>query len=398
MTQTLTHAFISKALPPKRYFDSTRGLHLLVKRNGLKYWVFRFTMDGRRHDFGLGAYPDIGLSEARVRALNARQSVLGGQNPLARSTPIVIPVLPTFSEFAEEFISSHEAQWENAKHIDQWRNTLRDYANPIIGKIPIDQIGTDHILQILSPIWSKKTETASRVRGRIERILGAATARGMRSGLNPAQWRGHLEHTLPPPKRIRKVEHYAALPYRQIHQIVTALRNKTCASAFALEFLILNASRTNEVRLAKWNEIHDGVWIIPMDRMKARKEHRVPLSARCLEILSIAKSVLGEAEYIFHRNGRPLSNVAMSKLLNGIATDFTVHGFRSTFRDWVAEETEHRQDVAEMALSHTIENAVEASYRRGDLLNRRRRLMEDWANYCGTLPPENLITIERRAA
>lgn len=398
MAQQLTHAFISKALTPGRYFDTTKGLHLLVKDNGRKYWICRFTWAHERHERSFGPYPEVPLAEAREKALRLRQAIRRGENPLAETQTEVVPTRPTFSTFAFEFIRTHAAQWRNAKHVDQWRNTLRDYAFPIIGEIPVDQVTTDHILRILTPIWSEKTETASRLRGRIERVLGAATAQQLRSGLNPAQWRGHLEYTLPAPKRVKRVTHHAALAYRMVHDLIGVLQNKDCVSALALEFLILTAARTGEVRFAKWSEIQDNLWIVPADRMKGRKEHRVPLTDRCLEILAIARSVLGNAEYIFHRNGRPLSNVAMAKLLEGIVPGYTVHGFRSTFRDWAAEETEHPSDVAEMALAHKIENPVEASYRRGDLLNRRRRLMEDWADYCSKTPTPNVLLLDRRAA
>jgi integrase len=397
MPQTLTHAFISKPLQPKRYFDTTRGLHLFVKDSGRKYWVFRYTLGGKRHDHSLGPYPDVSLSEAREAATKARLAVRKGESPLPEETPAA-PAAPRFADFAEEFIAMNEAQWTNPKHVAQWRSTLREYAFPVIGDLPVDQITTEHLLRILAPLWTAKTETASRLRGRIERILGAATARGLRSGVNPAQWRGHLEHTLPPPKRIKKVEHYAALPYRRVHEVIEALRQKDCVSSLALEFTILTAARTGEIRFAQWDEIQDDLWIIPAHRMKAKKEHRVPLSKRCRELLLLARRLPDSSKFIFHRSGHPLSNVAMSKLLERLAPGFTVHGFRSSFRDWAAEETEHSRDVAEMALAHTIESAVEASYRRGDLLNRRRNMMEDWASYCDTAPALNVQTIEKKFA
>lgn len=398
MPQTLTHAFISKPLAPRRYFDTTRGLHLFVKRSGRKYWVFRYTTFGKRHDLGLGPYPDISLSEAREAAMKARMAIRKGEDPMRTDQPTVIPTAPLFRDFAEEFISMNEAQWRNPKHVDQWRNTLRDYAYPVIGNLPVERVTTDHILTILRPLWNTKTETASRLRGRIERVLGSATARGLRTGMNPAQWRGHLEHTLPPPKRIKRVQHHAALPYNLVNKVVMALRDKECVSALALEFLILTAARSGEIRFASWKEIQGELWVIPADRMKAKREHKVPLNLRCQQILDIARKLPGSSNFIFHRNGQPLSNVAMPKLLEGIAPGCTVHGFRSTFRDWIAEETEHSGDVAEMALAHKIANAVEASYRRGDLLQRRRTLMDDWERYCASASKPKIITIERRAA
>jgi integrase len=398
MPQTLTHAFISKPLAPRRYFDTTSGLHLYVKSTGRKYWVFRYTAFGKRHDLGLGPYPAVSLSDAREAATNARLTVRKGGNPMRVVAPPTQPRSPLFEDFAEEFISMNEAQWQNPKHVDQWRNTLRDYAYPHIGKLTVDKINTDNLLTILRPLWTTKTETASRLRGRIERILGSATARGLRAGMNPAQWRGHLEHTLPPSKRIKKVKHHAALPYKLVNKLIMALQEKECVSALALEFLILTASRTGEIRLARWHEVHGDIWVIPADRMKAKREHKVPLNERCLHILQVARNLPGSSDFIFHRNGHPLSNVAMSKLLAGISPGYTVHGFRSSFRDWVAEETEHSGDVAEMALAHRIPNAVEAAYRRGDLLGRRRSMMNDWGNHCCFTPALSEIQSERKAA
>ena len=398
MPQTLTHAFISKPLAPKRYFDTTRGLHLYVKSSGAKYWVLRYTLNGKRRDYGLGAYPQASLADARARVLELRTMLTKGIDPLETQieSTTVQPQIPTFKAFATDYIDTNQAQWKNAKHIDQWRNTFRDYANPIIGDVPISEIETEHILRILSPIWSVKPETASRLRGRMDRVLGSATTRGLRSGVNPAQWRGHLENVLPRPQRIRRIVHHAAIPYRRVNEVVAALREKNCVSALALEFLILTAARTGEVRFIRADEIVDDMWIVPADRMKAGREHRVPLTPRCLEILEIAKSVYGKADYIFHRKGKPLSNVAMAKLLEGIVPGFTVHGFRSTFRDWAAEVTEHSGEVVEMALAHRIGNQVEAAYRRGDLLEKRRQLMLDWIRYCNTPGQTSVVTLEHR--
>lgn len=397
MKKSLTHAFISKDLSPGRYFDTTTGLHLYVKQGGRKYWILRYSHNKKSGEKCLGAYPNIGLSEARILAIELRASIKKGILP-TKEVPTIEATQPTFKEVATDYISTHAPKWKNPKHIDQWSNTLRDYVYPVIGDLPIDQINIEHILTFLKPIWTLKTVTASRVRGRVERILGAATVRGLRSGMNPAQWKGHLEHILPTPKGIKRVEHHAALPYKQIHQLVSELQTRECVSALALEFLILTATRTSEVIFAKWSEIEGDVWIIPAHRMKAKVEHRVPLTQRCVEILNIVRSVYGESEFIFHRNKKPMSTAAMSKLLSGIAPDYTVHGFRSTFRDWVAEETEHAGDVAEMALAHKIASSVEASYRRGNLLSRRRRLMDDWTNYCNSPYPDNVVHFGRIAA
>ena len=382
MPQTLTHAFISKQLLPKRYFDSTPGLHLYVKPSGAKYWVVRRTINGKRRDKCIGTPAQLSLAEARTKALEIRQMIHKGQNPFVEARDAKESIQPKFQFFAKAYIESNKAQWRSLKHIDQWHNTLRDYAYPVIGHLSLDDIKTDHILRILEPIWTEKPETASRIRGRLERVLSAATTRGFRTGMNPAIWRGHLENILPKPNKIKRVVHHAAIPYAEVADFVSTLREKDCVSALALEFLLLTAARTSEVRFARHLEIQDDVWIIPAEKMKAGSEHRVPLCARAIEIIEIAESIYGKSEYLFHRLGRPLSNVAMSKLLKGIAPGFTVHGLRSSFRDWVAEETDHSRELAEMALSHRIKNQVEAAYRRGDLLAKRRTLINDWSEYC----------------
>ena len=399
MPKHLTHAFISKPLESGRYFDTTRGLHLYVKPNKTKFWVYRFTFCGKRHDMGLGPYPEVSLSSVRLKAQEARFQAMNGVNPVIKGKSLIeTPSMsPKFSDFAEEYIRVNSVQWRNPKHTAQWRSTMRDYAYPIIGELRIDAINTEHILAILNPIWANKTETASRLRGRMERIISAAISRGLRAGPNPASWRSHLENILPKPKKIQRVKHHAALPYSQIKGVIEQLRKKDCMSALSLEFLILTAARTGEVRFATWNEIEEDVWVIPAERMKAGKEHRVPLTERCMDILKISKSVFGESKYIFHTKGHPISNVAMASLLGRIAPNFTVHGFRSTFRDWVAEETLHSGEVAEMALAHQIQNRVEASYRRGNLLSRRRTLMQDWANYCDSSESINVISINLRS-
>ena len=384
MTRVLTNLLISKPLIKGRYYDTTKGLQLYVKANGKKYWVFRYSLNGRRHDIGLGPYPEISLSSARDQAIEFRGLLLKGGEPL-KSKMVdqqSMQKAPSFKQFAEEYITQNEGEWRNKKHIDQWRNTLRDYVYPVIGDKELDNINTNDVFNVLKPIWNTKTETATRIRGRIERILSAATTLQLREGYNPACWKGHLENILPKLKKSRRVKHHAAMPHIQIQDFVKQLRDKECISALALEFLILTAARTGEVIYAKWSEIHGDIWIIPAQRMKAEKEHRVPLTSRCLAILNIAKSIFGESEYLFHITGRPLSNMAMSNLLKRLHPTYTVHGFRSTFREWVSEETEMPGDLAEMALAHTIENKTEASYRRGDILNRRRFMMDSWLQYC----------------
>jgi integrase len=340
----------------------------------------------------LGPFPEITLSAARSRAIDLRGAILRGEDPIKRIDPSKEdkPIVPTFFEFAEDYITQNQDEWKNKKHIDQWRNTLRDYVYPLIGSKLLDEINTDDLLNVLRPIWKSKTETATRIRGRIERILSAATSRQLRYGPNPASWRGHLDNLLPTIKKSRRVKHHAAMPHHLVKEFIRKLREKDCISALALEFLILTSVRTSEALYAKWSEINEDVWVIPEGRMKAEKEHRVPLTSRCLTILNLAKSLAGESEFIFHKNGRPLSNMAMANVLKRIHPEYTVHGFRSTFRDWVSEETEYSGELAEMALAHTIGNRVESAYRRGDLLNRRRFMMDSWLQYCenGTLSCE----------
>jgi len=369
-----------------RYTDpKTKGLQLLIKPSGAKYWLLRFALNGKRQELGLGSFPEVLPKQAREIAQEARVLINKGINPIDlrnKSKKIESAKKQTFETFALDCISAKKVEWSNDKHINQWANTLQTYAFPIIGNKPLDEIDTDDILEILTPIWVNKTETASRLRGRLEWILAAATTRKLRSGMNPALWRGHLQTILPAPAKIMNVEHHKALPYRALPGFMAKLREIDNVSALALEFTIHNASRTGEVIGGLRAEIDDGVWTIPSSRMKARKEHRVPLCDRSIEILAIAREMDEDSPYLFSRNGKPLSNMAMPMVLRRMGVDVTVHGFRSTFRDWVAEETMHSPEVAEMALAHTIRNKVEAAYRRSDLLERRRMLMNDWAKYC----------------
>ena len=283
-----------------------------------------------------------------------------------------------------------------------WRSVARnhkDYADPVIGEKHLDQIDTDDILKILNPIWHTKTVTASRLRGRIEWVLAAATTRKLRTGLNPATWRGHLETILPKPNKIKEEEHHKALPYQDIPEFIGKLKEMDGVAALALEFVILNANRTGEVIGGLRSEVNtNGLWVIPKDRMKAHREHRVPLGKRSLELLQIAKSLDPNSDYLFSYNGRALSSMAMSMLLRRMGYDITVHGFRSCFRDWVAEETIHSPEVAEKALAHAIANKVESAYRRGDLIEHRKRLMGDWEDYCQTGSWGNVVVLERKAA
>jgi integrase len=384
MASQLTYAFISKEMRPGRYFDGRSGLHLLVKRNQSKYWIYRFQHQGKRQDMGLGVFPRVSLSDARKLVAEARIQVDKGNNPIKIRKEVnkKNEVVMGFQTFASEFINSKQAEWKNRKHAMQWRNTMEKYVYPFIGRKPINEIGIEDILEILKPIWTIKTETASRVRGRIERILAAASTRGLRSGVNPAIWRGQLDTILPQPKKLSRVVNHPALPVEDLPYFIERLHKRKCIAALALEFTILTAARTGEVLGARKDEVHGDTWIVPAERMKAGKMHRVPLSKRSLEIIKEATILSKNSEYIFAIGGNALSNMAMLNLMKRMGYAFTVHGFRSTFRDWVAEMTSYSGEAAEMALAHTIKNKAEAAYRRGDMLAIRKQLMEAWESYC----------------
>ena len=383
-----------------RYTDSLiKGLQLLYKPSETKYWLLRFAFNGKRHELGIGPFPEISPKEARQIAQEARTLIAKGENPLMSkfAQKAKIKALErkkiTFRDFALTCVADKQSEWSSDKHTAQWTYSLETFAFPVIGEMALDEIDTDDILRILTPIWKSKTETASRLRGRLEWILAAACTRKLRDGMNPALWRGHLQTILPAPKKMMEVRHHSALPYRALPQFLALLRNIDTVAALALEFTILNASRTGEVLGGLRSEIDGDIWTISANRMKARKEHRVPLTGRSLEILEIAKGMDGNSMYLFSRNSKPLSNMAMLMLLRRLNSNITVHGFRSTFRDWVSEETSHSPEVAEMALAHTIKNKVEAAYRRKDLLERRRSLMQDWLDFCNSEQFNNVTTL-----
>ena len=407
MSIAFTDPYIRNLKIKGRYTDSaTQGLNIQVKANGAKYWTFRYLYQGKRHDLGLGTYPAITLKDARARATAARNEINQGARPIAKwkpTAPVNQPAepetRPTFSNFAKSCIDNKKAEWRNAKHGAQWYATIKDYADPVIGEKHLDEIDTEDILKILNPIWHTKTVTASRLRGRIEWVLASATTRKLRTGLNPATWRGHLETILPKPNKIKEEEHHKALPYQDIPEFIGKLKEMDGVAALALEFVILNANRTGEVIGGLRSEVNTNcLWVIPKDRMKAHREHRVPLGKRSVELLQIAKSLDPNSDYLFSYNGRALSSMAMSMLLRRMGYDITVHGFRSCFRDWVAEETIHSPEVAEKALAHAIANKVESAYRRGDLIEHRKRLMGDWEDFCQTGSWGNVIALERKAA
>jgi len=395
MTIKLDFQTVKNLKKPGRYTDAlVKGLHIWIKPTLSKYWIFRFSVQGKQHNVSLGSFPAVGVSEARIRAEEAREKLGQGihlikERRVQKQDTSVSK--PTFREYALACVETKRAEWKNQKHGDQWVYTLKEFAFPVIGEMYLDQIETKHILEILDPIWVKNTVTASRLRGRLEWILASATTRELRSGMNPALWRGHLQTILSAPNRLKTVKHHEALPYKEIPEFISAIGEIGTIGACALEFLILNASRTGEVIFGLREEVADDVWTIPAKRMKAKKEHRVPLCKRSQELLAIAKAMDPDSRYLFSRNGKQLSNMAMPMLLRKLGKEATVHGFRSSFRDWVSEETDYSPEVAEMALAHTIGSKVEAAYRRKDLLERRRVLMNAWGHYCHSLCNEGAI-------
>jgi len=387
-----------RANDKKGMYHDGGGLYLQVSGSGTKSWIFRFTLDGRAREMGLGPVHAIPLADARKRAAECRRMRLDGIDPIeARSEHRSWKKLEaargmTFYACAAAYLDAHEDGWRNAKHREQWRNTLNSYAGPVFGSLPVQAVDLTLVMKALEPIWKAKPETASRLRGRIEAVLDWATVRGYRKGENPARWRGHLDKLLPARAKIQKVVHHPALPYSEIADFMVSLRNQEGSAARALEFLILTAARTGEIIGARWDEfdLKDKIWVVSEARMKAGREHRVPLSAPTLAILKKMNEIR-ESDFVFPggKKGNPLSNMAMLALLKRIGRhDLTAHGFRSTFRDWAAERTTFPREVAEMALAHTIENKVEAAYRRGDLFQKRRQLMEGWARFCVTARQE----------
>ena len=383
----MTDISIKALTTPGRYTDEqTKGLHLWVKNTGRKYWNLRYTCSGSRKGIGLGAYPEVSLKQARIRAIEHRNLINKGVDPIqvkkASNAAAFQPASEKFQDFALNYIATMRPKWRNQKHGDQWVATVTTYAFPVIGALPLAEIDTQHVLDVLTPIWVTKSETAVRLRGRIERILSAAITRKLRPAVNPALWKGHLENLLPTPRSTDK--HHEALPYGEVPAFMARLREADGTSALALEFTILNASRTGEVLQARRTEVQGNIWTIPGNRMKAGRQHQVPLCQRSMDLILIAQNQDSESQFIFSRGGKPLSSMAMLMMVRRMQSGLTVHGFRSSFRDWVSEETDHSPEVAEMALAHTIGNKVEQAYRRGNLLERRRQLMQDWESYCNS--------------
>jgi integrase len=374
------------------YFADGGNLYFRIAPGGARGWIFRYTTHGRTRDMGLGAYPEISLAAARKLAGKCRELVKEGIDPIERrraeraAERVAAAKSLTFDECVREYIRDHEAGWRNAKHRAQWSSTLSRYVSPVFGKLPAAEIDAGLVLRSLKSIWYTKPETASRVRGRIESVLDWARVHDYRSGENPARWKGNLDHLLPARSKVRRVKHHAALPYSEIGAFIATLHELKDGAARALEFTILTAARTGEALGAIWDEIdfQSKTWTVPAARMKAGKDHRVPLSSAALVLLKrLDESRINDFLFPGAKRGRPLSEMALLMLLRRMGrNDVTVHGFRSSFRDWAAEHTNFPREVAEMALAHAIPSAVEAAYRRGDLFDKRRRLMEAWAVHC----------------
>lgn len=395
----LTALEVSRLTTPGNHaVGGVTGLYLYVNEAQGRSWVLRITVAGKRKHLGLGGYPSVTLAQARDKAREARELVVKGVDPIQERKAAASALRAqqatrrTFEEVASAFVTFQEAAWKNAKHRKQWSSTLEAYAHPIIGRLPVDEITEQHVISVLEPIWSQKNETASRLRGRIESVLDWARVRGHRDGENPARWKGHLDKVFPAPSQVRRVRHFQALPVKEVPAFLTRLGSQKGVSALALKFLVLTAARSGEVRGAAWDEVDflHGVWTIPASRMKAKREHRVPLSDAALAVLGEARArqAPGTTRLIFcNQNGGMLSDMSMTALMRKMELGAVPHGFRSTFRDWVGELTNFPSDLAEIALAHVLPNKTEAAYRRGDALEKRRGMMEAWALHCLTKQP-----------
>jgi integrase len=394
-TGRLTALRVERAKRPGMYADGG-GLYLQVTEGGAS-WIYRYMLNGRAREMGLGPLELFGLSEARAKALDARRLRHEGIDPIEhrRATRAQAQLdaakAITFKECAGNYIKAHRAGWRNGKHAAQWEATLSTHAEAI-GSLPVQAIDTALVLKVLEPIWTTKPETAGRVRGRVESILDWAKVRGYREGENPARWRGHLDKLLPARGKVRRVQHHAAMPYADLPGFLMELREQGGIAARALELTVLTAARTGETMLARWSELDllDKVWTVPAPRMKAGKEHRVPLSARSLAILEEMRALRPASNadaFVFPggKPGKPLSNMAFLMLLRRMGHgDLTAHGFRATFKTWASERTGFQNEIVEAALAHVIGGKVEQAYRRGDMFEKRRRLMQQWATFCIT--------------
>lgn len=392
--------------PGLHFVGGVAGLALQVLPTGGRTWILRVTVGGRRRDMGLGGYPDVTLAGAREAARTARELIRDGTDPIerARAAKKALQAAAargvTFREAAESYIASHEAGWRNAKHKAQWTSTLTSYAFPVIGALSVGDIEHPHISKVLNPIWTTKTETASRLRARIESVLDWATTQGYREGPNPARWKGHLDKVFPRPSKVAKPVHHPALPVQDMGLFMASLHEAEGMGAKALMFAILTAARSGEVRGATWSEIdvQRGIWTVPAGRMKAGKEHRVPLSKAALALLASLPRIAGSDLVFQAPRGGQLSDMTLSAVMRRLKVPAVPHGFRSTFRDWAAEYTPYPSEVVEMALAHTVGNKVEAAYRRGDLFEKRRRLAEDWARFCSKAPSASTAVVQLRGS
>ena len=391
-----------KAKKAKGYYADGDGLYLQVSASGSKSWVFRFKRDGKARDMGLGGYPAVSLSEARQKAKECRQHRDEGKDPIAVRDALVAQKRRAeargtiFEACVEQFIAANESGWRNAKHRQQWRNTLTTYAYPIIGDLPVAEIDTALVFKVLQPIWATKTATASRVRGRVECVLDWAKVMHYRSGENPALWRGNLDKLLPKPSKVRKTVHHPALAYKDVPAFMARLRAKKSVTALALEATILTVLRTKEAIGAKFDEfdLAAKVWTVPAERMKMKKEHRVPLSTRVVAIVKeLAATRLNDYVFPGIKRGEPLSDGAMLQMLRDLRPDITVHGFRSAFKDWASDETNFPDHLSEAVLAHASGDKVRGAYARSDLFQKRRELMDAWGKYC-----ESPIAAKRRRA
>jgi integrase len=391
LTQRLSAVKVQQ-LTTRGWYPDGLGLYLQISASGTKSWVYRYTRDGKQRWHGLGPVsPTNSLKAARIAAEKCRQKIREGNDPIdikrgqnqARKAALSSTRL-TFDDCAAKYIESHQLGWKNEKHRNQWQNTLATYASPVIGDVPIDEIELQAVLKIIEPIWNSKTETANRVRQRIELVIDWATAMGFREGANPARWRGHIEKLLPKPSKVSPVQHHKALPYDQMSAMFEQLQELDSVAGYALQMAILNATRSSEVRLAKWDEflLEEGVWEIPAERMKNNKPHRIPLSPEVIRILRLQD--IQTSKFVFPGSTRQagITEAAVRKLLKSLQPGVTLHGFRSTFRDWCAEKTLFPRELAEKALSHSLPNHTEAAYQRGDMFEKRRQLMDSWAKYC----------------
>lgn len=380
------------------------GLYLNITDSLTKSWILRTKIGNKRSDVGLGAYPATGLADAHRKAQAIKELIQSGINPISERKRQREKVEWTFDRCASEYIELHRPSWKNAKHGDQWANTLATYASPVIGSKHVRDVSVADVLAIIQPIWVGKNETASRVRNRIELVLSWAASRELRSRENPATWRGGLEHALPKKSKVSKAKHHKAVAYRDAHAFMQRLTIMAGVGAKALQFLIYTGARSGEVRGAVWNEIDFelALWTIPEGRMKSGREHRVPLPAQAVELLQSLprfEPTEGQPDFIFPNSaGGQLSDMTLTALLRRMKVDATAHGFRSTFADWSAERTDFPVELREMALAHTLGDKTREAYQRSDLMERRRALMAQWAAYIHTAPISGTVTQIRGAA